>query len=58
MVFLSSSSSPAEDEALLKKSGLTFNLHSIIGGQMSDDPEPKLYLLYPQGNWVEIGKGR
>ena len=24
---------------------------------MHDDPEHLLYLVYPQGNWVEIGKG-
>jgi putative proteasome-type protease len=26
-----------------------------MGGQMAGDDEPKLYLVYPQGNWVEIG---
>lgn len=46
-----------EDKANLEESGLQFNLFSIIGGQLEDDPEPKLYLLYPQGNWIEIRKG-
>ncbi|WP_200979607.1 peptidase [Echinicola sp. 20G] len=46
-----------EDKDSLEESGLHFNLHSIIGGQLEDDSEPKLYLLYPQGNWIEIKKG-
>lgn len=46
-----------QDAAALRKSGLIFDLHCVIGGQMRDDREPKLYLLYPQGNWVEIGEG-
>jgi putative proteasome-type protease len=24
---------------------------------MKDDEEPKLFLLYPEGNWVELGHG-
>lgn len=47
----------AEDEAALKEAGFPFNFHALLGGQMAGDPEPKLYLLYPQGNWVEIGEG-
>lgn len=46
-----------EDKEDLEASGLNFNLHAIIGGQLQDDSEPKLYLLYPQGNWIEIIKG-
>lgn len=46
-----------EDKASLQESGLTFNLYSIIGGQLEQDKEPKLYLLYPQGNWIEIKQG-
>ncbi len=44
-----------EDRAALEKAGLSFNLFSIVGGQCVDDEEPKLFLLYPEGNWVEIG---
>ena len=44
-----------EDIDALEETGLTFNLFTIIGGQFENDPEPKLFLLYPQGNWVEIG---
>lgn len=46
-----------EDKRSLDKAGLSFNLFSIVGGQLEEDKEPKLYLLYPQGNWIEIGKG-
>lgn len=44
-----------EDRFSLEKSGLHFNLHTIVGGQLKDDDEPKLFLLYPEGNWIEIG---
>jgi putative proteasome-type protease len=44
-----------EDEEILIKSGFTFNFYALIGGQCVHDKEHKLYLLYPQGNWVEIG---
>ncbi|WP_378179823.1 hypothetical protein [Aquimarina sp. SS2-1] len=46
-----------EDKASLKESGLSFNLFSIIGGQLQDDDEHKIYLLYPEGNWVEVVEG-
>jgi putative proteasome-type protease len=46
-----------EDRASLKESGLDFNVHAIIGGQLSHDRDHKLYLLYPEGNWVEINQG-
>lgn len=46
-----------EDMNSLEKSGFSFNLFSIIGGQLEEDKEPKLYLLYPQGNWIEIRQG-
>ncbi len=46
-----------EDLQSLKQSGLNFNLHAIIGGQLEKDDEHKLFLLYPEGNWVEVGQG-
>jgi putative proteasome-type protease len=46
-----------EDREALEKAGFKFNLNTIIGGQMKDDEEPKLFLLYPEGNWVELGQG-
>ena len=46
-----------EDKSHLKEAGLSFNLNAIVGGQLQDDDEHKLYLLYPEGNWVEISEG-
>ncbi len=46
-----------EDKGHLEKSGFKFDLHTIIGGQLKDDEEHKLFLLYPEGNWVELGQG-
>ncbi len=46
-----------EDGEALSKGGLSFNIHSIIGGKMHGDKEHTLYLVYPEGNWVEVGKG-
>ncbi|MCG8387477.1 MAG: peptidase [Cytophagales bacterium] len=45
-----------EDKASLLESGMGFNLYSIVGGQLEEDAEPKIYLLYPQGNWIEVGE--
>jgi len=46
-----------EDKAALEESGLEFNIHALVGGQFERDREHKLYRLYPQANWVEIGQG-
>lgn len=46
----------SEDKASLAENGLPFNLYSIVGGQLEADREPKLYLLYPPGNWVEVSR--
>ncbi|WP_374948879.1 peptidase [Mucilaginibacter sp.] len=46
-----------EDRAILEKAGFKFDLNTIIGGQLKDDDEHKLFLLYPEGNWVELGLG-
>ncbi len=46
-----------EDRASLEKAGFRFNLNTIVGGQLRDDEEHKLFLLYPEGNWVELGQG-
>jgi putative proteasome-type protease len=47
----------AEDQEALEAAKLHFNLHVLIGGQMEHDREHKLYLLYPEANWVEVGPG-
>ncbi len=46
-----------EDREILIQSGIAFNIYTIVGGQMSGDSTPKLYMLYPEGNWIEIGEG-
>jgi putative proteasome-type protease len=46
-----------EDRRYLEEAGLHFNIHALVGGQLAADKEHKLYLIYPQGNWVEIGEG-
>ncbi len=46
-----------EDKEALVESGLHFNIYTLIGGQLANDRERRLYLVYPQDNWVEIGQG-
>ena len=46
-----------EDKESLKEAGLSFNLFAIVGGQLQDDEDHKIFLLYPQGNWIEITEG-
>jgi len=46
-----------EDKEAIEEGGLSFNLHAIVGGQLEGDKEPGLYLVYPQGNWIEIKTG-
>ena len=46
-----------EDRAALEESKLSFNLHTMITGQLPEDGEPRIFLVYPEGNWVEIGMG-
>ncbi|MBI1337027.1 MAG: peptidase [Phycisphaera sp.] len=47
----------SEDKAALEEAKLPFNLHSLVGGQLERDDEHRLYLIYPQGNWVEVSYG-
>lgn len=46
-----------EDKKILEASGIDFSINTIVGGQLEGDTSQKLYLLYPQGNWIKIGKG-
>jgi putative proteasome-type protease len=46
-----------EDKEALAQGSYRFDLHALIGGQFRHDKEHKLYLIYPQGNWVEVGAG-
>jgi putative proteasome-type protease len=43
-----------EDKKDLEANGYHFNLHGILGGQFKNEPEPRLFMLYPEGNWIEI----
>lgn len=45
-----------ENKAALQESGLSFNLNAIVGGQMEEDKKHKLYLLYPEANWVQVSQ--
>lgn len=45
-----------EDHDSLVASGLEFNLYSLVGGQLEKDDHHKLYMIYPQGNWVEVSQ--
>lgn len=46
-----------EDRKTLEANGFVFNIHALVGGQFESDTEHKLYLVYPTGNWVEVGQG-
>ncbi len=46
-----------EDRAALAESGFAFDLKALVGGQMPEDASHKLYLTYPEGNWVDTGRG-
>ncbi len=47
----------AEDKKILEESGIDFSINTIVGGQLEGDVSQQLYMLYPQGNWIKIGKG-
>jgi putative proteasome-type protease len=47
----------AEDQQTLLNAGYKFNLNAIVGGQLVNDDEHKLFLLYTEGNWVELDEG-
>ncbi len=46
----------AEDKQSLVEAGFQFNLHALVGGQLEGDSEHRLYMIYPEGNWVEVGE--
>ncbi len=47
-----------EDRKALAESRLDFNIHALIGGRFAGDSEHRLFLIYPQGNWVEVTESR
>lgn len=44
-----------EDREALHRADLSFNIHTLIGGQMAGDSAHRLFLVYPEGNWVDVG---
>ena len=44
-----------EDKPYLSEGGLDFNIFTLVAGQLEEDSEPKLFMIYPEGNWVEVG---
>jgi putative proteasome-type protease len=46
-----------EDKEYLIQNGLHFNIHVLMGGQLKNDAEHQLFLIYPEGNWVIITHG-
>jgi putative proteasome-type protease len=46
-----------EDKEALLQSGYRFDLNAIVGGQLKGDDEHKLFLLYSEGNWIELDQG-
>ncbi len=45
-----------EDREFLGRSGLRIDLQALIGGQLDDDVEQRLYMVYSEGNWVEVSR--
>ncbi|MCH7710556.1 MAG: peptidase [Proteobacteria bacterium] len=43
-----------EDRDALEASDLYFDLHGIIAGQIEKDAKPTMFLVYPEGNWIEV----
>ena len=43
----------AEDGEALRNANIWLNLHAVVGGQLENDKEHKLYMIYPEGNWIE-----
>lgn len=46
----------SEDRKVLEEAGFKFNLHALVGGQLEQDKEHRLYMIYPEGNWVEVSQ--
>ena len=43
-----------EDLISLNKSNFAFDAHFIIGGQCEKDEQSSIFLVFPEGNWVEV----
>lgn len=42
------------EKELLQDSDLKFNLHALIGRQLTQDSDSHVCLVYPEGNWIEV----
>ncbi len=45
-----------EDREQIEGSDLSFNLHTLIAGALPEDPGPSIFLVYPEGNWIEVDR--
>ncbi len=43
-----------EDQSAMETSQLSFDLFAIIAGQVGGDLNPSIFMIYPEGNWVEV----
>ncbi len=46
-----------EDREALNAAGFRFDSQTLIGGQLPSDPIHRLFLVYSEGNWIEVGQG-
>ena len=44
----------AEDLVQLEQSKFIFDGHFIVGGQCAKDKRSSIFLVFPEGNWVEV----
>src|SRR3546814_16103120 len=45
-----------EDREQLERSNLAFDLHTLIAGAPHEDPDPAIFLVYPDGNWLAVDR--
>src|SRR3546814_9578266 len=45
-----------EDREQLERSNLAFDLHTLIAGAQPEDADPGIFLVYPEGNWIEVDR--
>jgi putative proteasome-type protease len=46
-----------EDKEFLEAGGTHFSAHILLGGYIKGDKTHRLYHIYSEGNWVEVGPG-
>ncbi|MBE9194989.1 peptidase [Synechocystis sp. LEGE 06083] len=45
-----------KDRPWLEKDGIDFQCNFLLGGQIKGEPHQELYLIYPQGNFIQATK--